>query len=276
MGFVGRRLRIIDGDASTVISTLGRMGSSAVLTRLDTVGRRVLGAVLRRTVTPLLYRYERARDVRFDAEMNIETCAPVHLDELTIEGENTDFGDDELIYVGLPVRALDRMTRHLRDDLSEFTFVDFGSGKGRALFFAAQFGYRRIVGVEFAVELHEQAVDNIRSSATERQVCCEIESVLVDATGFEIPDGPCVLFFFNPFEAPVMAQVAAKIKASFEAKPRELVVAYYNPVWASVIEALGIFELVHRSNPRLMSECYDVAIYRAEPTRQRAVAIAGS
>jgi hypothetical protein len=45
----------------------------------------------------------------------------------------------------------------------DFTVIDFGSGKGRALIVASECPFRRIIGVEFALELHRDAQQNIRA-----------------------------------------------------------------------------------------------------------------
>ena len=36
----------------------------------------------------------------------------------------------------------------------DYTFIDFGSGKGRALLLASEFPFKRIIGLEFSPELH--------------------------------------------------------------------------------------------------------------------------
>jgi hypothetical protein len=41
----------------------------------------------------------------------------------------------------------------LPKDLSDFTFVDIGSGKGSILFYACRYDFRRVLGVEFAENL---------------------------------------------------------------------------------------------------------------------------
>ena len=46
-------------------------------------------------------------------------------------------------------------------DLREFIFIDIGSGKGRALLMAADYPFRRIVGVELLPELHRVSKENI-------------------------------------------------------------------------------------------------------------------
>lgn len=49
----------------------------------------------------------------------------------------------------------------LKINPKDFTFIDFGSGKGRVLLIAAGLPFRAVVGVEFSAELHEIAVQNI-------------------------------------------------------------------------------------------------------------------
>ena len=43
------------------------------------------------------------------------------------------------------------------------TFVDYGSGKGRALIVAALYGFTKIIGIEFAKELCEISETNIQT-----------------------------------------------------------------------------------------------------------------
>src|SRR5690606_37629429 len=44
---------------------------------------------------------------------------------------------------------------------NEFTFVDMGSGKGRALLVASEFAFKKIVGIEISDELHRIAERNV-------------------------------------------------------------------------------------------------------------------
>ncbi len=57
-------------------------------------------------------------------------------------------------------------------DCSEFTFIDVGSGKGRALLLAADYPFRRIIGVEVPPELHRGRRKSSR--------LCRIAAVLDD------------------------------------------------------------------------------------------------
>ncbi len=49
----------------------------------------------------------------------------------------------------------------LSKEISKKVFVDYGSGKGAAIIHAKEIGFKQSIGVEFAKELHEVAVENI-------------------------------------------------------------------------------------------------------------------
>jgi predicted RNA methylase len=74
--------------------------------------------------------------------------------------------------------------RQLPRDLSDFVFIDVGSGKGRVLLAAAQYKFKRVLGVELTQELHEHAQRNIVAFRGPRQTDA-VHSVLSDARDFE-------------------------------------------------------------------------------------------
>ena len=49
------------------------------------------------------------------------------------------------------------------------------------------------------------------------QRCDRIVIAEADAAEYRVPDGPLVLFFYNPFGLPVMEKVAANVANSFRA-----------------------------------------------------------
>src|ERR1700687_1532110 len=80
-----------------------------------------------------------------------------------------------------------------KTDFREFTFIDIGSGKGRALLMAADYPFRRILGIELLPELHRVAKENIGKYKSDSQQCFVIDCVLGDACEFAFPPGPTVL-----------------------------------------------------------------------------------
>ena len=84
------------------------------------------------------------------------------------------------------------------------------------------------MGVEFAQELHAAATANIKSYTGPR-VCAEIVSRLGDATEFDFPAEPTLLFLYNPFETAVLKRVFENLHDSLRRHARPVWVAYYVP-----------------------------------------------
>ena len=158
----------------------------------------------------------------FDLEHGIETSQRVHASDLRVKSRNWMNGTN---YDPTPVNLIREAIAALPINPGEFTFIDFGSGKGRVLFVASEFPFARIIGVEYAPELHQAACRNLQSFRSETQKCRRIETICQDMTTFRFPDGPLVLFFYNPAFEPVMRTMAARIAALSQA----CWVVYANP-----------------------------------------------
>jgi SAM-dependent methyltransferase len=123
-------------------------------------------------------------------------------------------------------------------DYSHYTFVDVGSGKGRMLFVAAEYPFRRVIGVEFSNVLHEEAVANIRRYKHSKRRCGDIESVHADAAEFEFPDENLVIYMFNPFGPEVMGRMLANLERSIERHPRPVMVVMLWPEHSELVAGM--------------------------------------
>jgi SAM-dependent methyltransferase len=121
-------------------------------------------------------------------------------------------------------------------NFSEFTFLDLGSGKGRSLLMAADYPFRRIVGVELLPALNRIAEENIAQYHGESQKCFALETVCGDATAFSLPQEPTLLFLFNPFPESGLRQVIANLEQSLLEHPRVVYVLYHNPLLGHLVE----------------------------------------
>jgi len=110
--------------------------------------------------------------------------------------------------------------------LEEFTFIDMGSGKGRALLMAAEHPFRRITGVELIPELHQACLANVETARQARPAAPPIEALCMDARDFQFPLEPLVVYLFNPFPEPVFAAVLSHLRQSSLENPRPIYVAY--------------------------------------------------
>jgi SAM-dependent methyltransferase len=113
-------------------------------------------------------------------------------------------------------------------------FIDCGSGKGRVLLLAAELPFRRIIGVDFATDWTEIARANIRAYNSPTQRCRDLEVVCSDATLYDFPVEPTVLYIYNPFAGPDMAKLVRRIEDSLREHPRQFFVLYRNPKFARV------------------------------------------
>ena len=184
-------------------------------------------------------------DRRFDAQFAVETGGVTHLSALHISGNNRRFGVD---HIASDPDEMEHALDSLPGDLKGLTFVDLGSGKGRAVLLASRRPFRRIVGVEFAQELHEAARANVARFPRSGQRCERIELVCADAADYELPHEDLVIFMYNPFRLEVMRRIAARTRESLRARPRRMYVLYTNPFYIEAWTALGFQPLASRDN----------------------------
>ncbi len=226
-----------------VVDVLTQDGLAGIPRRI----RREVAAGLDR-MRPSVRRWHAAkaqRDRAFDAAYGVDTGGAVALSSLSIASENRQLGVN---YLAIDPDEFDRGVEQLALRFEDFVFVDLGSGKGRALLLASRRPFKKIVGVEFSVELHTLAQKNIARYQAPEQRCRLFDVRLEDATKYELPEEPLVVFLYNPFGAEVMRQVAERVRASHQLNPRPLFVLYVNPFQESVWLDAG-FTAVTRGDP---------------------------
>jgi len=128
-------------------------------------------------------------------------------------------------YEPLAYACIERALRQAVDDPRKEVFLDYGSGKGRALMVAAQLPFRRVIGVELVPELCEIARKNIER-AWPRLSCPKVEVHCADATEFVVPPDVTLIYLYNPFWDGVLSAVQNRIRESLDKRPRRLHVVY--------------------------------------------------
>jgi hypothetical protein len=204
--------------------------------------RKALAAVRHAPARLHWRRSERA----FDAAHAIDTAGVVHLHTLDIASGNAEHG---VRYEPTNPEWFRDLVDWLPIDYEDFVFVDYGAGKGRALVLASEFPFKRIVGVEFSPELAEVAKRNVAAFRSERQQCDDFEVVCIDAVEYEVPDEPCVLYFYNPFAEPILRRVLASIRDSVAARPRPVYVVVTGDAPLRAIVEEGFASLAESGQP---------------------------
>jgi len=180
---------------------------------------------LRRLVTDILFEWPRGT----------QTSREVSLEELGLAAE----GREKYRPSGwLNLRRILPIEQVSENDV----FIDFGSGKGRVIYQAARYPFKRVIGVELSEELNAIARKNIQGSI-DRFCCKNVELITSDVLAYEIPDDITVAYLFNPFTGSIFRTLLEKLIASIERNPRIVRIVYADPVEESVLLAAGAREL---------------------------------
>ena len=126
--------------------------------------------------------------------------------------------------------------------LSKYRFIDFGAGKGRAMFLASEFNFKEVIGVELHPALARKCRRNMRIWNATHKKTAPMRLVEADATEFIFPEGPCVAYLFNPFGAPVLRRVLKQM----EKHKGDLDILYVNHEREAVIKANPAFKKLWR------------------------------
>jgi SAM-dependent methyltransferase len=205
---------------------------------------------------PVLRWYEKVlalRDQEFDRKNDITTAGLVYQADLRVDNKNQDHA---VYYQGSDPLFFNDALLSLKIDFKHYTFIDFGSGKGKALFLASAYPFKKIIGIEFSEALNAIALENIRRSGK-----CGVEAYCMDAVDFKIPGEPLVCYFFDPFDAYIMEKVIDNIRESYTVYKRNIVIAYYNPrfqglfdeeAWLERMDYIGPIRMwILKNNPEV-------------------------
>jgi SAM-dependent methyltransferase len=198
-----------------------------------------------------------AVDYAFDLRFGVETRSAVGLDDLT--GITGDI-EHARPYGATQVTALRGLFRTL-DVGSDRTLVDFGSGKGRVLMVAAQFGFRSLRGVEFSAGLCDVARRNMERFRRRAGIDADFQIIHADAAEYAVRPDEDVFFLFNSFDHHILERVLANIAHSYVVRPRPMLLIYRRPVHEAVITApfVKVADYLIWNN--------DFAVFDAQPGR---------
>ena len=124
------------------------------------------------------------------------------------------------------------------------SFVDIGSGKGKACFYAAHH-FRRVIGIEYSRALTAIANENLRKTGQRN-----IEFILADATYFDIPDEESLIFLFNSFDDVILEKFVTRNLSRIISTGS--LIAYANDMQREVLVRLQ-FDCIFRDPVRHLS-----------------------
>ncbi|MES2763843.1 MAG: class I SAM-dependent methyltransferase [Bacteroidota bacterium] len=172
---------------------------------------------------------------KYEKQLGVNTHSIENLDNLTLAGEGSDQNHH---YQGASYYILFTVFEHVPIEVRHLPLIDYGCGKGRALFVAEQCGFTNLIGVEIAKELLDDANAN-KLVYQPKNKDSKINFTFSDATQYQIPDNAAVFYFFNPFGEEILQKVIDNIKASVKHHPRKIYCIYLNPKYKTVFDKNG-------------------------------------
>jgi SAM-dependent methyltransferase len=169
--------------------------------------------------------YKPAADGSFDVRHGTDTDGMVPTRDLDIADNATKWQSN--LYLASPARV----TRHILHSLdispAEYSFVDYGSGKGRVvLVAAAEFPFRKVIGVEISRALHTVALANLERYHG-RPLQSPVELWCGDAREFPLPAGNLVLHMYHPFGPDILRNMLTHIQQAAKQEPgRKILLPY--------------------------------------------------
>ena len=170
----------------------------------------------------------------FDASLGVETSRPVEPWEIREADDSTLVNNSR--YSPTPVSTIRQAIDAAPVRHEDVSFVDFGSGKGRVLLVAAEYPFKKVIGVEFSSALCETAVNNIARYRESSVNQLPIEVRCQDVRDFEIPDDAGFFYFYEPFSMSVADQVISNIETSLARFPRTAFLCFVASALLPVIE----------------------------------------
>jgi SAM-dependent methyltransferase len=239
-GLVPHKVDIGNDPHRRTIGSLARLGSW--VHRSSTRMARILVArgpreMLNVVAAAARDRFAQFLDYWFDYVSSVSTCGREYLYRADGPPESNPHYLD---YQPTPVRTVRALLHQLGPDIHKSTFIDFGSGKGRVLLIASEFGFRRVIGVEFDPRLHRIASENIRKYRG-RRICTDVTSVLGRAEEFPLPGGDLVLYFFHPFESVILERILERVVAAHQEQPRTILLVFFRATHAAIVERFDVF-----------------------------------
>jgi hypothetical protein len=199
---------------------------------------------LRQGLRRLLQNQKRSATDAFDLKYGTDTAKMVSVGALDITAERLAVTNR---YEAVSEGSFNESLKALKIDYKNFSFVDIGSGKGKALLLASRFPFRSIIGIELSSKLHAIAVVNIRVFQDPLQECTVVSSVLADALTYEIPIGDSVIFLYNPFRQEVMEAFVKKMEDFISQGRGSVYILYHTPHCRDIWDKSSLFKLQNSS-----------------------------
>jgi SAM-dependent methyltransferase len=167
----------------------------------------------------------------FDTQYGVDTSGLIS-SVLLAAGHHNDLFSTA--YYGIPPSRFRQVLQKWQSTppelpIESYTFIDIGCGKGRAVMLATELPFKEVIGIDLSPDLVQIAASNLEIWNAAGHAKSPARVLRADATEFDLPDTPCLIYLSNPFAEPVVKILIEQIDRSFTAHPRPLDVIYFTP-----------------------------------------------
>lgn len=182
-----------------------------------------------------------------DKKFDIETSAVVNISDLDESVDFTGYEIDEL-YSATPMVIFNLLHSLVtRKEKRDYTYIDVGCGKGRTLVKGIQFGFKKLIGVEFVPSIAKQGVVNVNKTLDNHNDDATCDIVCEDIRHFQYPDTDLILYLYNPFDLDVFEGFLSNLLADLRRNPRQATLIYYHSHCEKVLDECDAFERLEYS-----------------------------
>ena len=170
----------------------------------------------------------------FDVTFGVDTSGYVPVEAIHADRQMTA----KISPYGASQASIIRTALSSLGPVEEYTFVDIGCGKGRAMIVGGEFPFRSVVGVDLSADLVAIARKNAAIVAQKFPQRPKIEVVQANAVEHVYPAGKLVLYTYHPFGRELVAQLISKLEQGLASGHySRLFFIYYNPVNGDLLDA---------------------------------------
>lgn len=170
----------------------------------------------------------------FDLRYGTDTTSIVEVDDLEISDADKK---SVFKYQASNYWVVRKLLNKLQINFSQSTLIDFGSGKGRLLLVALEYGFRGLIGVEISKILCDIFENNLQiyRKYNKKYDNTSVEIVNMNAAKYQIPNNANIFCFYNPFAEDIFSAVIDNIEKSISIRNRKIYILYLNPIYMNIL-----------------------------------------
>ena len=174
-----------------------------------------------------------SRPDRFDEKYGTETNEFVAVDDSEISDDTVR--KSAILYVPMREVVLRHMLSYLSSslDVKEFSFIDLGCGKGRAILIALEYPFIEILGVEASPKHCKVAQSNIKQflKVSNQVKCRNIQVRCEDASKTKFLNTGLIIYMYHPFGGELFRSVIDLIHTFYKkSNNNRVLLGYLGPI----------------------------------------------